>query len=83
MQNEVVGVFFSVILYHTIQTLCNARIFSDFVAMALTKISFGVYYQVRRFSFTVNERFDINTATINRIDRIEWNRKVSVKHYYT
>lgn len=51
--------------------------------MALTKISFGVYYQVRRFSFTVNERFDINTATINRIGRIEWNRKVSVKHYYT
>ena len=51
--------------------------------MALTKISFGVYCQVRRFSFTVNERFDINTATINRIDRIEWNRKVLVKHYYT
>lgn len=27
MQNEVVGVFSSVILYHTIQTLCHARIF--------------------------------------------------------
>lgn len=27
MQNEVVGALSSVILYHTIQTLCNARIF--------------------------------------------------------
>lgn len=57
--------------------------FTELVALALIKISFGVYCQVRRFSFTVNERFDINTATINRIDRIEWNRKVLVKHYYT